>query len=45
MYGDEKEGIPQTRLYTESYCKKALESAKYVYNLAEKLLNEIKEHI
>jgi hypothetical protein len=22
MYGDEKEGIPPTRLYTESYCKK-----------------------
>ncbi|AAK41697.1 HEPN domain-containing protein [Saccharolobus solfataricus] len=42
MYGDEVEGIPPTELYTESYCRKALESAKYVYELSLKLYNEIK---
>lgn len=43
MYGDEIEGIPPNKLYNEDYCVKALEVAKHVFKLAEKLLNEIKK--
>lgn len=42
MYGDEIEGIAPSKLYTESYCKKALESAKYVYQLCSRVINEVK---
>jgi len=31
------------KLYNEDYCVKALEVAKHVFKLAEKLLNEIKK--
>lgn len=43
MYGDEELGIPPTKLYTEPYARKALESAKLVHNYVERLLAEYKD--
>ncbi|WP_369610151.1 HEPN domain-containing protein [Sulfurisphaera javensis] len=43
FYGDEETGTPPNEIYDEEYCKKALESANYVYQIAEKALNETKE--
>jgi HEPN domain-containing protein len=40
MYGDEETGLPPTRLYTEPYARKALESCRLVYEAVSRLLNE-----
>jgi HEPN domain-containing protein len=41
IYGDETEGLPPTQLYTENYCRKAIEAAKYVFTLSQKTFNEV----
>lgn len=38
MYGDEELGLPPTKLYTEPYAVKAVESANTVYIYVKKLL-------
>ncbi|BCS94349.1 MAG: DNA-binding protein [Metallosphaera javensis (ex Sakai et al. 2022)] len=43
FYGDEEEGIPPDELYDESYCRKALESARYVYEIAQRVFQEHKK--
>jgi HEPN domain-containing protein len=40
MYGDEELGLPPTKLYTEPYAARALEEAKTVHSLVNRLLNE-----
>ncbi|BCU67746.1 DNA-binding protein [Sulfolobales archaeon HS-7] len=42
MYGDEVEGIPPSELYNEDYCVKAMEAARKVLKLAERLIYEVK---
>ncbi len=40
MYGDEELGLPPSKLYTEPYAAKAVESAKLVVTYVKKLFEE-----
>ncbi len=40
MYGDEELGLPPSKLYTEPYAVKAVESAKLVAAYVKKLFEE-----
>ncbi|MEM0053961.1 MAG: HEPN domain-containing protein [Nitrososphaeria archaeon] len=42
MYGDEELGLPPTKLYSETYARKAYLSAKEVFENVERLFGEIK---
>ncbi|MGQ9782071.1 MAG: hypothetical protein ACUVQ8_07500 [Nitrososphaeria archaeon] len=43
MYGDEETGLPPTKLYTESYARKACGSALAVIDTVGRLLKEFEE--